>query len=156
VRSDLTILAGGQTGADRAALDAALDAGVPCGGWCPAGRLAEDGIIPDHYPLTPLARGGYDERTRQNVIDSDGTVIFFIRALAGGSETTRRCAVDTHRPVLLIDLARETPEEAARQLAAFVQRHAIRRLNVAGPRASEKPAIGPLVYRSVRALLEAE
>ena len=59
------IVSGGQTGVDRGALDAALAAGFPCGGWCPADRAAEDGAIPVRYPLTPLARGGYRERTRQ-------------------------------------------------------------------------------------------
>lgn len=70
------IISGGQTGADRGALDAALEARVPCGGWCPADRSAEDGSIPDRYPLTPLPVGGYRARTLKNVEDSDGTVIF--------------------------------------------------------------------------------
>jgi hypothetical protein len=69
----IKIISGGQTGVDRGALDAALAVKFPCGGWCPADRRAEDGSIPGRYPLTPLPGGGYRERTRQNVIDSDGT-----------------------------------------------------------------------------------
>jgi hypothetical protein len=82
------IISGGQTGVDRGALDAALEAQFPCGGWCPADRAAEDGPIPAHYPLTPLARGGYRERTRQNVLDSDGTVILYRSTLTGGTLLT--------------------------------------------------------------------
>jgi len=77
------IVSGGQTGADRAALDAALEAGIPCGGWCPHDRAAEDGPIDARYPLTPAAGAGYRQRTRMNVCDSDGTVIFSFGALSG-------------------------------------------------------------------------
>ena len=63
---------------DRAALDAALTAGMSCGGWCPEGRQAEDGVIDGRYPLDELPGGGYPERTRQNVIDSDGTAILYL------------------------------------------------------------------------------
>jgi hypothetical protein len=43
------IVSGGQTGADRAALDWAISRGVPHGGWCAKGRKAEDGPIPARY-----------------------------------------------------------------------------------------------------------
>src|SRR5579862_7217711 len=78
------IVTGGQTGVDRGALDAALASQFPCGGWCPADRSAEDGVIPATYPLTPLPGGGLRERTRQNVIDSDGTLIVCDGTLTGG------------------------------------------------------------------------
>ncbi|MDH3584808.1 MAG: putative molybdenum carrier protein, partial [Phycisphaerae bacterium] len=73
--SAIKIVSGGQTGADRAALDAALACGQPCGGWCPQDRAAEDGPIDPRYPLKELPGGGYRQRTHRNVIDSDGTVV---------------------------------------------------------------------------------
>jgi Circularly permutated YpsA SLOG family len=72
------IVSGGQAGIDRGTLDAVLAAGFPCGGWCPAECRAEDGPIPQRYPLMPLSGAGYGQRTRQNVIDSDGTAILFM------------------------------------------------------------------------------
>src|SRR5438132_363262 len=118
----IRIVTGGQTGADRAALDAAMAAGVECGGWCAAGRLAEDGVIPDRYPLTPLPDGGgYDERTRRNVLDSDATVILSFGPPTGGSETTRVAAVAAGRPLLIIDAAVTTTDRAAEQVAEFAQ-----------------------------------
>src|ERR671915_1058228 len=71
------IISGGQTGTDRGALDAALAWGFPCGGWCPPGRLAEDGQIPERYPLIELKEGGYSQRTLRNVVESDGTAILY-------------------------------------------------------------------------------
>jgi hypothetical protein len=84
----LRIVSGGQTGVDRAALDVALKHEMSCGGWCPDGRLAEDGIIPDKYPVKALAKSGYLQRTEQNVIDSDGTLIIYFDNLSGGTEQT--------------------------------------------------------------------
>ena len=80
----MKIISGGQTGVDRAALDVAMEYGIDAGGWCPQGRLAEDGIIPDNYPLTELPGADYCQRTRKNVIDSDGSVIIYFGKPAGG------------------------------------------------------------------------
>src|SRR3990167_2671567 len=79
---------GGQTGVDRAALDVALELGILCGGWCPNGRKAEDGAIPARYPLQELPSGGYRQRTKRNVRESDGTLILFRNELTGGSAFT--------------------------------------------------------------------
>jgi hypothetical protein len=141
----IKIISGGQTGADRAALDVALKLKIPCGGWCPADRRAEDGIIADRYPLTPLANAGYRERTRQNVRDSDGTVILSFGPLTGGSKATAADCRRFYKPCLIIDAKLTTASEAAILLAVFLLRHRIHTLNVAGPRASRQPAVHDFV-----------
>src|SRR6202051_1239331 len=113
-------VSGGQTGVDRGALDAALAVGFPCGGWCPEDRAAEDGAIPEHYPLTPLARGGYRERTRQNVLDSDGTAILFHGVLGGGTLLTLNLCKREGKPHVVIDACKTSEPEAAAEIARFV------------------------------------
>jgi hypothetical protein len=135
----LRVVSGGQTGVDRGALDAALAAGVPCGGWCPAGRLAEDGAIPARYPVQELPDAGYMERTLRNVEDSDATLIICYGEPEGGTRQTLEYCERRKKPRLLIDAAATSAEEAARQVAAFVRERDIRVLNVAGPRASKQP-----------------
>jgi hypothetical protein len=133
------IVSGGQTGADRAALDVALRHGINCGGWCPAGRLDEFGKIPDHYPVQELKGGGFRERTLQNVKDSDGTVVIYPEERRGGTEQTVRFCVDLKRPHQLIDASKLSAEDAAKLIADFVYENKIGTLNVAGPRQSEWP-----------------
>jgi hypothetical protein len=133
------IISGGQTGVDRAALDVALKNGIDCGGWCPAGRLDEFGRIPDRYPLKELEHGGFTERTLQNVRDSEGTVIIYVRRLSGGTEQTVRFCVEQQRPHELIDASKLSTEKAARSIVNLVRKHTINILNVAGPRQSEWP-----------------
>jgi hypothetical protein len=133
----LKIITGGQTGVDRGALDTALAAGVECGGWCPGGRLAEDGRIPNRYPLIELPGAGYPERTARNVAESDGTLIITFGDLQGGTRTTLECCIQQRKPHLVIDAAICSAPDAVRRAREFVQRFTIRTLNVAGPRASE-------------------
>jgi len=130
------IISGGQTGVDRAALDVAFKHGIECGGWVPAGRLDEFGKIPEKYPLTELPNGSFAERTLQNVIDADATIIFYDRELRGGSEFTLRCCLEHSRPHLLIDSTRSV-EDAANAIVDLTRKHKIDILNVAGPRQSE-------------------
>jgi hypothetical protein len=149
----LTIISGGQTGVDRGALDAALEVGFPCDGWCPQGRRAEDGRIPDHYPLKELPGVGYPERTRRNVEDSDATLIIHNGRLSGGTQLTLNSCRQVGRPACLIDAATVSAEEAARIARDFVTRHDIRHLNVAGPRASHWPAARDYARDVVRLML---
>jgi len=130
------IVSGGQTGVDRAALDAALARGFAAGGWCPEGRLAEDGIIPSQYPLQELPGGGYRQRTRQNVRDSDGTLIIYYDRLSGGTEQTLAFCMKEHKPYLLIDAECTELVKAAEKVLRFLAQCSIKVLNVAGPRGS--------------------
>jgi Circularly permutated YpsA SLOG family len=115
----LKIVSGGQTGVDRGALDAALHLGVECGGWCPAGRLAEDGVIPERYPVTELKGGGYAERTARNVADADGTLIFSNGEPIGGTrETVERC-VEMQKPYLVVDCKQLRTKEATALALGF-------------------------------------
>jgi hypothetical protein len=131
------IVSGGQTGVDRGALDAALGSGFPSGGWVPGDRMAEDGVISERYPLTPLPHGNYRQRTRLNVVDSDGTAILYEGYLSDGTRLTRDLCELLSRPCILIS-ARETPDPiaAAEAILKFIEANQIETLNVAGPRAS--------------------
>lgn len=135
----MKIISGGQTGVDRGALEAALAAGTRCGGWCPEGRLAEDGRIPDRYPVQELPGGGYRQRTERNVQASDATVIIYFGFLAGGTEQTLEICLKERKPYLLLDGLEVDPERAAHRIEAFVRDVGGDILNVAGPRASGEP-----------------
>jgi hypothetical protein len=148
------IVSGGQTGVDRGALDAALDAGFPCGGWTPEGRIAEDGPIAARYPLAELP-GGYEERTLQNVLDSDGTAILHSGTLEGGTRQTMLHCVEHGKPLEVVDAMNVAPRDAALRLADFIARHRLSVLNVAGPRASKWPGGRDHAYQTVSRLLRA-
>ena len=135
----LKIVSGGQTGVDRGALDAALAAGVPCGGWCPAGRRAEDGPIAARYPLHEMTSAHYSARTRQNVIDSDGTLVITYGDAEGGTARTLELCHELDKSCLCIDAECHSPAQAATKIARFIVDHRIVTLNVAGPRASKQP-----------------
>lgn len=148
------LVSGGQTGVDRGALDAALEAGFACGGWCPAGRRAEDGRIPDRYPLAELRRGGYPARTIRNLVGSDGTLILYCSDLDGGTELTRAECERRGMPWLALDAADEPPRGAALRTVEFIDAHGIRTLNVAGPRASKWSGAHDYTEATIRELIE--
>ncbi len=134
----LKIISGGQTGVDRAALDAALESGVSAGGWCPEGRKAEDGPIAERYPLQELPDGSYKERTLKNVQDSDATIIIYFESISGGTEETLLYCLNEKKPYLLIDGSGITEDSASKRIKHFIDENQISLLNVAGPRASKE------------------
>ncbi len=149
VRS-IKIVSGGQTGVDRAALDAALVCGLAVGGWCPAGRRAEDGRIPSHYPLEETPSPEYEERTAWNVRDSDATLILCRGEPVGGTLLTLEEAARQGKPVMVID-----PRQfRANDVIDWLREHDITRLNVAGARESEEPGVYGDVRKALLSLLE--
>jgi len=142
------VVSGGQTGVDRAGLDAAIFHGIPHGGWCPDGRRAEDGRIPDHYQLRENGSRNYAVRTRQNVKDSDGTLILFEDSMSRGTELTSKCAGQLQRPLYRLDVAEfsdwsdERFAEELQQVKVWIEENQIEVLNIAGPRESSSPGIG--------------
>jgi hypothetical protein len=135
----MRIVSGGQTGVDRAALDAAVECGLQSGGWCPRSRIAEDGIIPSRYVLHETPSDRYRQRTGWNVRDSDATLIL-VRSLPlrGGTLLTRNIAEQLQRPVFTCLLQETSPETVLR----WIQEMGVEVLNVAGPRESSEPGIG--------------
>jgi hypothetical protein len=153
----ITIISGGQTGADRAALDFAINHGLPHGGWCPRGRRAEDGTIAHEYDLDETPSHRYAQRTAWNIRDSDATVVFSIGSeTSGGSRLTLELAHQKGKPALHLsrdaaddvvgeNSSRATIVRASDLLRSFLAHHNVRRLNVAGPRASQEPEVGQFV-----------
>jgi len=144
------IISGGQTGADRAALDVAIKVGIPHGGWIPKGRKTEDGVLPDKYQLQEMSTTSYSKRTEQNVLDSEGTLIVSHGKLNGGSALTRKLAGKHKRPCIHIDIDRLSIADAVETIKEWIAHNAIHILNVAGPRASKDPDI----YNSTTKILE--
>ncbi|HKQ72081.1 MAG TPA: putative molybdenum carrier protein [Blastocatellia bacterium] len=141
------IISGGQTGADRAALDWAINRGIPHGGWCPRGRKAEDGTIDRRYNLVETPSDDYSQRTEWNVRDSDATAVFSIlRELRGGSLLTVKLAEKYNKPV--IHLCKEDEQaNHAQELRSFIEKYKISVLNVAGPRESDESGAYQFVSR---------
>ncbi len=147
----MKIISGAQTGVDRAALDFAIRYGFEHGGWCPRGRLAEDGVIPPIYQLRETGSAEYDERTEKNVLDSDATLIVTReKVLSSGTAFTKELAAQHRRPIIIIGEPQGVAQGAV-ALSKFLKQNKVRTLNVAGPRESQAPGLG----KFVRELLEA-
>jgi hypothetical protein len=144
------IISGGQTGADQAALDAAIKLGISHGGWIPKGRLTEDGPLSDKYDLIEMPTASYPERTKKNIRESDGTLILSRGRLTGGSDLTEKWAIKYGKPMLHIDLSSVTPFDAAVQINNWIVDYDIKIMNVAGPRASKDSKI----YQSTLDIIE--
>jgi hypothetical protein len=137
----IKIISGGQTGADQAALDAAIKLNIPHGGWIPKGRINESGPLPSRYNLQEMDTHSYPKCTEQNVIDSDGTLIISHGKLTGGSDYTYQMAKRHAQPWIHIDLDRTSELDASLQINSWISENSVRVLNVAGPRASEDDKI---------------
>ncbi|MBC2704413.1 putative molybdenum carrier protein [Desulfobacula sp.] len=144
------IISGGQTGADRAALDVAIKFNIEHGGWLPKGRKTEKGPLPAKYQLNEMDTADYKARTEQNILDSHGTVIISRGRLTGGSKLTQSFAEFIDRPNCYIDLLNTEEFEASMILKSFIMENNIQTLNVAGPRLSHHPGI----YMDVKTVLE--
>lgn len=144
------IISGGQTGVDRAALDVALELGIACGGFCPRGRLAEDGRISDRYPLTELSSRSYPVRTRRNVLEADATLILSVGEPSGGTLLTLNICRELETPTLIEDPSHPLDAATIRGVRHWLHvMHKGQVFNVAGPRESKQPGI----YALARAFL---
>ena len=138
----VALRAGGQTGVDRGALDAALAVSAKqapaVGGWCPRGRLAEDGVLDARYPLTETPTNDPAQRSEWNVRDADATLILIRGPLVGGTALTAALAEQLGKPLLCID---PSAPDALDRIDGWLRAHSVRQLNVAGPRESQAPGI---------------
>ena len=147
--SKLRIISGGQTGIDRIALDVAMELGLQHGGWCPKGRVAEDGTIPEKYLLCVTDSRKYAVRTEKNIAESNGTLILYRGKMTGGTALTLRLAAKHSKPCLELDfgkIAVDQFESAVREARDWLASSSIEVLNVAGPRESSSPELSAYVY----------
>ena len=146
----MKIISGGQTGADRAALDFAIEFNIPYGGWVPKGRKTEDGRLPEKYMLQEMQTSDYSKRTEKNILAADGTLIVSHGRLTGGSALTQFLAEKHKKPSIHVDMNRMSIDDASEAVRIWFKKNQIENLNVAGPRASKDPAI----YEATRRLLD--
>lgn len=154
----MTIISGGQTGADQGGLQGARDAGARTGGTAPRGWRTENGPAPwlAEFGLIESPHASYAARTRANVEAADGTVIFG-NALSSGSARTDRYCTERSKPALRIPVGQDGKDidREAERLAEWMQANRIRVLNVAGNRESNSSGIGDFVRKVVfRALAQ--
>lgn len=134
----MKIIAGGQTGVDRAALDVALELAIPCGGVCAKGRGAEDGVTPLRYPLTELESGDDEARVRQNVSAAQAILVITRKEIRGATALIVRVACELGKPCLVVDLQRGAE---VGEMLDWLQLLEIEALHVAGPPESSCPGI---------------
>jgi hypothetical protein len=154
--SVIKLVSGGQSGADRAALDVAIELGIAHGGWVPQGRWAEDGVLAAPYQMRETDSPQVAVRTEWNVRDADATLIFSHGEPSGGTALTARFAASYQKPVLCVDLATSDETVAARSIAVWLAEFRPAILNVAGPRGSNDPLIYDAVSRVLRRVFERE
>ena len=147
------IISGGQTGVDRAGLDAAIELGIEHGGYAPKGRIAEDGLIPEKYNLEELTKGGYPARTKKNIESSDGSLIFCKGTPKTGTKLTVEYARKIGKPFLVLDSDAVNQPTAVRLIQEWIEDEKIEILNVAGPRLSSAPMVSILAKKILIAAL---
>lgn len=147
------IISNGQAGVARGALDAALDTDTPCGGHCPPDRHAEDGAIPETYPLTPVDSTEPDQSVRCNVLASDGTLVIYFGSLDNASTLTERLCLAHSKPLLKLDAKATETDKGEQTLFDFLRKYSIHTLHVIGPRRSEAPQGRDYAYRLLVRLL---
>jgi len=153
------IISGGNCGADRAALDVAIALEIPHGGWCPKGRKASDGRIPDSYNLQETESYEYPPRTEKNVQESDGTIILYRNTITRGCSLTMNLCDKHNKPIYLVDASLLEDSEATfnwmvRNIILWVEEYDVKTLNVAGSRESKAPGIYFLTYEMLESILE--
>lgn len=148
----MKIISGGQTGVDRAALDFALNNEIVCGGWCPKGRIAEDGQIHEKYPLQEASAESYSWRTELNVRDSDATLVLSSGKIGNGTELTIKMAQKMRKPIFIIDLDNNN-EKLEEEFNDWLAENYVEALNIAGPRESNTPGIYNKAYHMLEYLL---
>lgn len=149
------IISGGQTGVDRAALDAAIKFHIAHGGWCPKGRLAEDGVIPRQYHLRETKTADYNERTKLNIQDSDATLIFVTEVpvtVTDGTALMISEVVKQNKPYLIVNLYDEYDIDS---VLLWLKQNNIKILNVGGPRESLRPGVYKLSFEFLSHIFEA-
>ncbi len=145
------IISGGQTGVDRAVLDFALENNIPCGGWCPKGRIAEDGIISDIYPLTETNSSEYISRTERNVLDSDGTLLLYLNNPDSGTLITETFCKTNNKPFLHIKLDKQ---QNIIVVSSWIANNKISTLNIAGPRESNESGVYSSTFKFLKNLFD--
>ena len=146
------IISGGQTGVDRAALDIALEEGIDCGGSCPAGRFADDGPIPDKYPLQETSDKDHYVRTENNVRDSDGSLLIYRGRLHGGTAYAVEMAKQLGRPVMAVNM--EKPP-AVSDVVAWIEKNRLQVLHIGGQRENSSPGIYSQAGDFIRTIIAA-
>jgi len=149
------IISGGQTGVDRAGLDAAIELNIDHGGHIPQKRKSEDGLVPLKYKMEELTRGGYPTRTKKNIESSDGTLVFCQGKPSTGTKLTIDHAEQINKPCLVLDVDAVSKQTAIGMIREWITKEGIKVLNVAGPRLSSAPIVATMAKRIlIEALVE--
>jgi Circularly permutated YpsA SLOG family len=152
------IISGGQTGADRAGLDVAIEVGLDYGGAIPAGRRTEDGTLSLKYTkMKELKSRHYQARTEKNVLDADAIIIFTFNSMGSGSALTKKIADQHYKPCLHINLSKQQDDdEVIRVVSEWLDAVRPHTLKVAGSRESGAKGIYNKVFNVLKAVLKSE